>query len=184
MSIPQSFSTRQSGDFVSPDGLPSPLEGTQTQTAPIRLTSRPSPPPDIWRQKNTSASQHYEAALDEKSHEGHRSNQERIAQGIASLRDVFVQDHPDGAPADFRKVVESSLEAILKTAEFDTSPYTSKISQQDDADFIHGYGKYLLYGADNLDAPFCLQYFHFSPGQKTPIHDHPVPCTSLVVRGQ
>ena len=93
-------------------------------------------------------------------------------------------DHPDATPAEFRKQVESEIESILKDAAFDTSPYRSKTADPDDSAFIHGYGKYLLYGDDNANSPFCLQYFHFAPGQKTPVHDHPVPCISLVVRGQ
>ena len=184
MTIAQSVSNKIPGEKLLA-GQPLSLENMPPLRSEIvRMQSRSSNAPETWRLKNFSASQDYEVALDEKPLEAHRANQQRIAQIIAKRREAFFLKNPNASAADFRKEVESSLETVLKDAGFDAAPYISKAGQPDDPGFIHGYGKYLLYGDDNVDAPYCLQYFHFSPGQKTPIHDHPIPCISLVVRGQ
>ena len=65
-------------------------------------------------------------------------------------------EHPVATPAGFRKFIEASLEKVLIEAEFETSAYRCKITDPSDSSFIHGYGKYLLYGDDNGGAPFCL----------------------------
>lgn len=184
MAIPNSTGTQSLRVFDTSPLISLPLREQTSRSVSPRMAFRPPAKLEIWKHKNQSAAQNYEAALDDKALHEHQGNQQRIAKAIAELREKFFETHPDGSAAAFRKQVESSLETLLTETGFDTSPYLSKTTDPDAEGFIHGYGKYLLYGDDNLDAPFCLQYFHFSPGQKTPIHDHPVPCISLVVRGQ
>ncbi len=184
MAMPNSVGTQSPRTVDASRIITNTLREQPCRPSSPRLAYRLPVQPETWKYKNFSASQNYEAALGEPALHAHLGNQQRIAQAIAELREKFAEANPDGSPAEFRKRVESSLETLLAEAAFDTSPYLSKTTNPDAEGFIHGYGKYLLYGDDNLDAPFCLQYFHFSPGQKTPIHDHPVPCISLVVRGQ
>ena len=184
MSFPQSISYR----------IPLPLnpqqvflknsEASQLAIPIPTIYSRPFIQNDVWQLKNSAAARNYEVALDTASYESHFDNQQRIAKAIVELREKFFMEHPVATPAGFRKYIEASLESVLTDAAFDASPYLCKISDPSDDSFIHGYGKYLLYGDDNDGAPFCLQYFNFAPGQKTPLHDHPVPCVSLVVKGQ
>ena len=149
-----------------------------------RMRSHTTTAPESWQLKNKAAAANYEVALDEHSYAAHQKNQQRIAEAIGKAREKFYLANPTATASEFRKTIQESIEIILKEAQFDTSPYVSKVTNPTEENFIHGYGKYLLYGEDNHDAPFCLQYFHFAPGHKTPLHDHPVPCISLVVRGQ
>lgn len=184
MATPQNISARNLHAFFSTDSLSTNSEEHQAQSNLPHIQSRPAVQNDAWQLKNYSAARNYEVALDEKALISHHGNQQRIANVVANLREKKISTNPTASPTEFRKMIEASLEIVLIDANFDSSPYLSKTSNPSHENFIHGYGKYLLYGDDNHDAPFCLQYFHFSPGQKTPLHDHPVPCISLVVRGQ
>lgn len=184
MAIPQSITNRNSFQITSPQDFSNTSEPSPMQISIPQLYSRSLFQHDIWQFKNTAAARNYEVALDRNSYETHFNNQQRIAKVITGLLEKFYMEHPVATPAGFRKFLEASIEKVLIEAEFDTSPYRCKITDPSDSSFIHSYGKYLLYGDDNDGAPFCLQYFHFAPGQKTPLHDHPVACVSLVVKGQ
>ncbi len=184
MAIPQSIRPRASFQVSSAQDFSSNLDHTPIQISIPHVSSRPFIQHDIWQSKNISAARTYEVTLDRTAYEVHFDNQQRIAKVIVGLREKFFMEHPVATPAGFRKFIASSLETVLTDAFFDTHYYLCKTSDPSDDNFMHGYGKYLLYGDDNDGAPFCLQYFHFSPGQKTPLHDHPVPCISLVVKGE
>lgn len=184
MAITQSITNRDPSQLYSDQGFLNHSEPNPLEISIPHIYSRPFIQHDVWQLKNNAAARNYEVALDRSSYETHFYNQQRIAAVIKGRQEKFFMEHPVATPAGFRKFLEASLDKILTEAEFDVSPYVSKITDPSDNGFIHGYGKYLLYGDDNEGAPFCLQYFHFAPGQKTPLHDHPVACVSLVVKGQ
>ena len=157
--------------------------GEGKKTKEPRLHSRAASLPEETSKKLDYAYRNYEVQLEGEKLQMHRANQAHISGLITALHRDFFLAQPDADAADFRAHVNASLEMIIRDANFDTSPYQSKINNKQEDGYLNGYGKYLLYGDENNDAPFCLQYFHFSSGQKTPIHDHPVPCISLVTRG-
>ncbi len=184
MAIPHSITTRSSFQITSSEDFLHHSEPKSLDISIPHIYSRPFFQNDVWQLKNTAAARNYEVALDRRSYIVHFNNQRRIAKVIIGWQEKFYMEHPVATPAGFRKFIEASLEKVLIEAEFETSPYRCKITDPSGSSFIHGYGKYLLYGDDNGGAPFCLQYFHFAPSQKTPLHDHPVACVSLVVKGQ
>jgi predicted metal-dependent enzyme (double-stranded beta helix superfamily) len=184
MAIPQSITPRSSFQTTSSEDFLHHSEPKSLDISIPHIYSRPFFQNDVWQLKNTAAARNYEVALDRRSYIVHFNNQQRIAKVIIGCQEKFYMEHPVATPAGFRKFLEASIEKVLIEAEFDTSPYVCKITDPSDHGFIHGYAKYLLYGDDNDGAPFCLQYFHFAPGQKTPLHDHPVACVSFVVKGQ
>ena len=184
MAISQSNTLRTSFQINSQQVFLNNSGTSPLQIPTPHIYSRPVIQNDVWQLKNTAAARNYEVSLDTTSYKIHLDNQQRVAKVIVELREKFFMEHPVATPAGFRKYIEASLESVLTDAAFDASPYLCKISDPSDDSFIHGYGKYLLYGDDNDGAPFCLQYFNFAPGQKTPLHDHPVPCVSVVVKGQ
>jgi predicted metal-dependent enzyme (double-stranded beta helix superfamily) len=184
MAIPQSITPRTSLQVISELDFSNSSEPSPMQISIPHLYSRSLFQHDVWQFKNTAAARNYEVALDRSSYETHFNNQQKIAKVVIGCQEKFFMEHPVATPAGFRKFLEASIEKVLFDAAFDTSPYLCKITDPSDNGFIHGYGKYLLYGDDNDGAPFCLQYFHFAPGQKTPLHDHPVACVSLVVKGR
>jgi predicted metal-dependent enzyme (double-stranded beta helix superfamily) len=184
MATPQPINSRPISSLdVSQSTANDPNSSKSHHDSP-RMRARPTIPLEPWQLKNSAAAANYEVVLNEQSRAGHQKNQQRIATIIANKREKYYQANSKASSTEFRKYIEESIESILNESQFDTSPYVSKVTNPTDGNFIHGYGKYLLYGEDNHGAPFCFQYFHFAPGHKTPLHDHPVPCISLVVRGQ
>lgn len=113
----------------------------------------------------------------------HLANKQRLSSAIADLREAFFQANPNSQGPAFREHLHQQLSEVLRHAAIDASPYAARCAEREQPDHLHGYGKFLLYREDNAGAPFCLQYFHFEPGQKTPLHDHPVACISVVARG-
>jgi predicted metal-dependent enzyme (double-stranded beta helix superfamily) len=113
----------------------------------------------------------------------HLANKERLSGAIADLRQRFFMERPQAQGREFQARLRQELPAVLERAEIDTSPYAARCDERGQPDFINGYGKFFLHGEENAGAVFCLQYFHFEPGQKTPLHDHPVACISVVARG-
>ena len=82
-------------------------------------------------------------------------------------------------PQDRPGTLGENLYAVLRQARFNPDIYLPR-----DAHHPQGYGKYLLYTDGKADVPYCLQIFAFGGGQKTPIHDHPCECVSVVFKGQ
>ena len=130
---------------------------------------------DDQRKSLDSARSLYEVPLPNDLLHRHADNQERVAAAIHAYFDaqpgvVLPQDRPSKLAED--------LYGVLKSSGFNPDIYLPK-----DRDHVNGYGKYLLYTDGNGGVPFCLQIFAFGGGQKTPIHDHPCECTSVVFKG-
>ncbi|MEY3201522.1 MAG: hypothetical protein RIR70_1072 [Pseudomonadota bacterium] len=148
------------------------------RTASFQNCSHPSSSSslsDAQRNSLDEARKNYEVPLPADLGQGHAENQQRVAQAIGAWFDaqpgvVFAQDRP-------ARLAEH-LYTLLKEARFNPDVYLPR-----DAHHPMGYGKYLLYTDDNAGLPYCLQVFAFSGGQKTPIHDHPCECTSVVFQG-
>lgn len=108
----------------------------------------------------------------------HNGNQARVAEAIHAFFDrqpglVLAQDRP--------RVLAEHLMRVLQEARFDADCYRPRAPEAP-----QGYGKYLLYTETDTHTslPFCLQVFAFGAAQKTPIHDHPCACTSVVFKGR
>jgi predicted metal-dependent enzyme (double-stranded beta helix superfamily) len=117
----------------------------------------------------------YEVPLTDDLLASHADNQERVAAAIHA----YFESQPGVVPAQDRPAqLAKDLYDVLVRAGFNPDIYLPK-----DPSHVHGYGKYLLYTDGNAGVPYCLQIFAFGGGQKTPIHDHPCECTSVVLKG-
>ena len=117
----------------------------------------------------------YEVPLPLDRMDHHSENQARVAAAI----DAFFAAQPGVVlPQDRPAVLARELYRVLRQAGFNPDVYLPRNPAE-----AHGYGKYLLFTDLNDGAPFCLQVFAFGGDQKTPIHDHPCECTSVVVKG-
>jgi len=157
-------------------------EGALMKTQAARLPSspllsRPSAATGL-REKLLAAREKYEVRLSPADLARHVQNQAHIANAVQDFKNGLVQEDANISPQAIRLLVEENIASILQKAEFDPHPYRAKGSG------VHDYGKYLVYTDENRGAPFCFQFFRFNDHQKTPIHDHPCDCTSLVVFGQ
>ncbi len=103
----------------------------------------------------------------------HHRNQDRFAHALQS----FLATIPNPTGLDAYALLAPRLHEVLTQAGFDPSIYRPK------DDSVHGYGTFGLLAQPDPAEPFCVQVFCFQPGQKTPIHDHPCECTSVVALG-
>ncbi len=107
-----------------------------------------------------------------------RCNQARVARAVTTFMEQARCLDPQMSATLLRTRVENNIGAILATAQFDPALYRAREAN------VRGYGKYLIYSDDNDGAPFCFQFFRFDRHQKTPVHDHPCACTSVLVFGK
>jgi predicted metal-dependent enzyme (double-stranded beta helix superfamily) len=127
------------------------------------------------RESLDSARGLYEVPLPEQRLQEHADNQERAA---GAIHQFFENQRGAVLPQDRPARLAEYLFEVLQEAGFDPDVYVPR-----DPGHAHGYGKYLLYTDGNHGVPYCLQIFACGQNQKTPIHDHPVDCTSVVVKG-
>lgn len=109
--------------------------------------------------------------------EVHVLNQLHVFTAMSTLRVQF-----KGGETDFRQLLRTRLPELLvelvREDKLNLSIYREK------SEGVHGYSKFLLFTNPNPDHKYCLQLFAFAPFQKTPIHDHPCECMSVVVQGE
>jgi len=126
----------------------------------------------------------YEPKLTQKEFDLHVQNRQRVNSSIQK----FTETLPSGLDAaGIRSAIEKNMASILKDAKFDPDVYPLPAEypkEKGDEKGINAYSKLLLAKSPaGSKAPYCMQIFVFSEKQKTPIHDHPVECTSLCVKG-
>lgn len=106
----------------------------------------------------------------------HANNQLNVFHAMQASREGF-----QGSESEYRLDLKSRLpDLLLHLVDQDLLDLSIYKPSGDD---IHGYGKYLLFTNPDTAQPYCLQLFAFAVGQKTPIHDHPCECMSVLLKG-
>jgi hypothetical protein len=126
----------------------------------------------------------YEPNLTPMEFESHVQNRQRVDSAIRNC----IESLPSSLGAvGIRSAIEENMASILKEAKFDPDIYPLPKEyprEKGDEKGVNAYSKFLLAKSDGASkAPYCMQIFVFADNQKTPIHDHPVECTSLCVKG-
>lgn len=174
-SFPNQLDTLQATPFLQSNG---PMKGMSAAEVTVPHSVRRLHAAEGLPEKLLAARQKYEVALPAPDLALHLQNQTRVADAVLSFKANLVQQNPGISPEAVRLHIEENISQVIEAAKLDLIPYRVK------GKGTHDYGKYLMYTDDNRGAPFCFQFFRFDAHQKTPIHDHPCACTSLVIFGQ
>jgi predicted metal-dependent enzyme (double-stranded beta helix superfamily) len=143
------------------------------------MITRPKSPASAARaEKLAKADRLYQIQLSPEQRAVHDENVARFSAELKARRAEGGSLAHCSCEALPEEVAKQLFEMFQKIG-FNPGPYQPK-----DPKALAGYGKYLLFTDENAGTPFCVQVFGFAPGQKTPIHDHPCECVSLVVEGE